>query len=130
MADATRTVRRLGRVAGVAGARLLRRRNAPTVEGSRMTLVEHLQELRRRLLIAFIAVGIASLIIGIWGYHAIFDILRRPYCHVPEQRRAGGVGCDLIFTHPTDAFFVRLKVALVGGIIVACPVWLYQIWAF
>lgn len=108
----------------------MRRRPAPTVDDSRMTLVEHLQELRKRLLIAFIAVGIATLVIAIWGYHGIFDVLRRPYCDVPASKRTGGAGCDLIFTHPTDAFFVRLKVSLVGGIIVSCPIWLYQIWAF
>src|SRR3954452_11562861 len=130
MADATRTVRRLGRAAGVVGARLMRRPSAPTVEESRMTLVEHLQELREPLLIAFISCGIATLIIGIWGYRAVFDVLRQPYCDVPASKRTGGAGCDLIFTHPTDAFFIRLKVSLVAGIVVSCPVWLYQIWAF
>jgi sec-independent protein translocase protein TatC len=95
-----------------------------------MTLVEHLKELRRRLLIAFIAVGLASLLVAIWGYHEVFDLLRQPYCDVPATKRTGGAGCDLIFTHPTDAFFVRLKVSLVAGIVLASPVWLYQLWAF
>jgi sec-independent protein translocase protein TatC len=112
------------------GARLMRRRTTPTVEDSRMTLVEHLKELRRRLLIALVTVGIASLIVGIWGYHDVFDVLRRPYCHVPLSRRTGGAGCDLIFTHPTDAFFVRLKVSVIAGVIVSAPIWLYQLWAF
>ena len=128
MGDGMRTMRRLGQVAG---ARLTsRRRAAATVEDSRMTLVEHLKELRRRLLISFIAVGLVSLVVGIWGYHAVFDLLRRPYCHVPVSRRTGGAGCDLIFTHPTDAFFVRLKVSLVAGLVLSSPVWLYQLWAF
>ena len=62
-----------------------------------MTLVDHLKELRRRLLISFIAVGLVTLIVGIWGYHAVFDILRQPYCDVPVSHRSGGAGCDLIF---------------------------------
>jgi sec-independent protein translocase protein TatC len=95
-----------------------------------MTLVEHLKELRRRLLIAFIAVGIVTLIVAIWGYHGVFDLLRRPYCNVPASQRTGGAGCNLIFTHPTDAFFIRLKVSLVAGIVLASPIWLYQLWAF
>jgi sec-independent protein translocase protein TatC len=95
-----------------------------------MTLVEHLKELRRRLLIAFIAVGVVSLIVGIWGYHGVFDLLRRPYCNVPADRRTGGAGCDLIFTHPTDAFFIRLKVSVVAGVVLSAPIWLYQLWAF
>src|SRR4051794_15554016 len=106
------TLRRVGRLAGALGGR-----RPPTVEDSRMTLVEHLRELRRRLLIAFLAVGLASLVVGIWGYHEVFDVLRRPYCDVPATHRTGGAGCDLIFTHPTDAFFVRLKVSVVAGII-------------
>lgn len=126
MPDATRTVRLLGRAAGG----LVRRRQVPTVEDSRMTLVEHLKELRRRLLIALIAVGIGTLIVAIWGYHQVFDLLKQPYCDIPANKRYGGGNCELIFTHPTDAFFVRLKVSLLAGIVLSCPVWLYQLWAF
>jgi sec-independent protein translocase protein TatC len=127
MADASSAVRRLGQVAG---SRIARRRSTPTVEDSRMTLVEHLKELRRRLLIALIAVGVATLFVGIWGYHEVFDILKRPYCEIPATKRYGGGNCQLIFTHPTDAFFVRLKVSLIAGVLLACPIWLYQLWAF
>src|SRR6195952_4594799 len=128
MAEGPSTLQRVVRSAG--GVVSARRRPPGSVDDSRMTLVEHLKELRRRLLIAFIAVGVLSLIVGIWGYHDVFDLLRRPYCNVPASRRTGGAGCDLIFTHPTDAFFIRLKVSLVAGTILASPVWLYQLWAF
>lgn len=127
MADRRAAMRRIGTVVGT---RLSSRRRVAAVEDSRMTLVEHLTELRRRLLIALIAIGIATLIIGIWGYHAVFDLLRRPYCNVPESKRTGGAGCDLIFTHPTDAFFVRLKVSAIAGGVLSSPIWLYQLWAF
>src|SRR3954451_20100367 len=131
MADRRAALRRIGAVVGARLANpLVNRRRAAAVEDSHMTLVDHLKELRRRLLVAMIAVGLATLVIGIWGYHSVFDILRRPYCDVPESKRAGGAGCDLIFTHPTDAFFIRLKVSLVAGVVVSAPVWLYQLWAF
>jgi sec-independent protein translocase protein TatC len=128
MAESTSALRRITRAAGAAASS--RRRTVPTVDDSRMSLIEHLKELRKRLLIAFLAVSLLSLIVGIWGYHGVFELLRRPYCNVPVNRRTGGAGCDLIFTHPTDAFFIRLKVSLVAGTILASPVWLYQLWAF
>src|SRR4051812_3813177 len=117
-------------LSGLGSVRLGSSRRYPTVEDSRMSLIDHLKELRRRLLLSFVAVGLVTLVVAIWGYHAVFDVLRRPYCDVPESKRTGGVGCDLIFTHPTDAFFVRLKVSLVGGIVLSAPIWLYQLWAF
>jgi sec-independent protein translocase protein TatC len=119
-----------GRLGRLAGSRFARRRTDAAVEDSRMTLVEHLRELRKRLLITLLALAVATLLVGIWGYHEVFDILRRPYCNVPVDKRSGGAGCQLIFTHPTDAFFVRLKVSFVAGIVLASPVWLYQLWAF
>ncbi len=130
MAERSAAVRRIAQIAAAAATTRRPTRPSRTVDDSRMTLVEHLKELRRRMLIAFIAVGVASLIIGIWGYHDVFDVLRRPYCNVPADRRTGGAGCNLIFTHPTDAFFIRLKVSLIAGTIIASPVWLYQLWAF
>src|SRR4051794_34251197 len=130
MADGMRRLIRRAAYTRQGGTRLGASRRYPTVEHSRMTLVDHLKELRRRLLISFISVGVFTLIVGIWGYHAVFDVLRQPYCDVPVSHRSGGAGCDLIFTHPTDAFFIRLKVSLVAGVVVSAPVWLYQLWAF
>jgi sec-independent protein translocase protein TatC len=105
-------------------------RRARTVEDSRMTLIEHLRELRRRLFISIFAVIIVTAVIAIWVYHPIFNFLRDPYCELPPARRLGGNSCDLIFTHPTDAFFVRIRVSLIAGVLFAAPIWLYQLWAF
>jgi sec-independent protein translocase protein TatC len=95
-----------------------------------MTLVDHIKELRRRLFIALLGILIVTIVVGVWAYHPIFNFLRHPYCELPPSRRAGGKSCDLIFLHPTDAFFVRLRVSLICGVLFAAPIWLYELWAF
>jgi sec-independent protein translocase protein TatC len=105
-------------------------RRARTVEDSRMTLIEHLKELRNRLFIALLAIIIVTVVVGVWFYNPIFNFLRHPYCELPPTRREGGASCVLIFTHPTDAFFVRMRVALLAGALFSSPIWLYQLWAF
>jgi len=89
-----------------------------------MTVVEHLAELRYRLMISILAVAVgaivcfvfASPIIG-WFLHFYEDAT-----HGHRQR--------FIFTGPIDAFATRLKVATYGGIVLATPVWLWQLWRF
>jgi sec-independent protein translocase protein TatC len=95
-----------------------------------MTLIEHIKELRRRLFIALLGIMIVTIVIAVWAYHPIFNFLRHPYCELPPARRAGGKNCDLIFTHPTDAFFVRLRVSLITGVLFSAPIWLFELWAF
>ncbi len=81
-----------------------------------MTIVEHLEELRVRLLISLVAFGIAT-IIGYLFVERILALLLQP------------VG-QVVFLAPTEAFFVRLKVAGLAGVFLSLPVILYQIWRF
>ena len=92
-----------------------------------MTLVEHLVELRGRVIKSAIAVGVGAVLAWIL-YPWIFDILLRPYHEISSDKTI--TGGRLLQTDPLEGFAVRLKVATYGGIAFAMPVILWQIWRF
>jgi sec-independent protein translocase protein TatC len=105
----------------------LRRRKRPPRPVT-MTLVEHLDELRSRLIIcagAFVAASIAAFFL----FFPILDFLLEPLCDIGREH-LGPQGCRLITNGPLEGFLVRLKVTAMVGIVLASPVWLYQLWAF
>jgi sec-independent protein translocase protein TatC len=107
-------------------------RRTPRNPDGTMTLIEHLYELRNRLVKAAIFVVI-GMIVAWFLYNHILKILEHPYCSLPAKHRlqtSTHGGCQLIFTGPLDGFLIRLKVMLVAGVIMASPFWLYQLWAF
>lgn len=96
--------------------------------GGAMTLVEHLAELRRRIIICAIAVAVGAVVVfTLWA--PIISFLQGPYADVTSSPENPD-GQRLIFTEPAEAFLVRLKVATYGGIALAMPVLLWQLWRF
>jgi len=95
-----------------------------------MSLVEHLTELRSRMVKSVLAIAVATIVAYVF-WEPIFSFLKEPYCALPADRRFNGEnGCDLAALGVLDQFLVRMKVALMVGIIGSAPVWLYQLWAF
>lgn len=95
-----------------------------------MTLAEHLGELRNRLIKSAFALAIGVVLAFVF-YKQVFDFVTHPYCELPASRRlTGGDSCLLTFTGITGAFSIQLRVAMIVGVIVSAPIWLYQLWAF
>ncbi|MBV8162314.1 MAG: twin-arginine translocase subunit TatC [Acidimicrobiia bacterium] len=87
-----------------------------------MTLVEHLTELRRRLIVSAIALA-AGATVAFFLYTPILDFLSGPYHSITH-------GHNLIVTDPLEAFATRLKISAWAGLFFASPVVLWQVWRF
>jgi sec-independent protein translocase protein TatC len=117
---------------GASAAKAPRRRRSQNPE-ARMSVIEHLRELRRRLIVVLVILALGG-VIGWFLYNPVLEILKAPYCSLPSSSRLNNVAdpnnCQLYFRAPVDGFTIRLKVSLILGAIFTSPLWLYQIWAF
>ncbi|WP_422748620.1 twin-arginine translocase subunit TatC [Micromonospora sp. WMMD1219] len=100
---------------------------ARAADGS-MTLMEHIRELRNRLFRASLAI-LVGFGFGVWLSGPVLHILQKPYCDLPKARLIDG-NCNFVQLGPADLFLLQMKVALWVGLIIAAPIWLYQLWAF
>lgn len=91
--------------------------------GGRMSFLEHLDELRQRLIKALLAV-LVGFVAALAFINYIFDFIMRPLQAILP---AGG---KLIYTEPTEAFMLYMKMAALVGLMIALPVVLWQVWAF
>jgi sec-independent protein translocase protein TatC len=97
-----------------------------------MTLREHIAELRNRLLIAVLAILLMSVLGYIFYEHAL-EFLKKPFDQGVRELLAsknGGKVPELTFNSVTSPFTFQIKISLVFGLILASPVWLYELWAF
>jgi sec-independent protein translocase protein TatC len=95
-------------------------------ELSSMGFLEHLEELRKRIIwsIAYIGVGFS---VCYWWHEAIFGWMQKPIVFALKNHN---LPVNLVYTNPTDPFNMYLKISLIVGIFVASPFVLYQVWAF
>ena len=108
------------------------RRKAPPVRTGTMTVMEHLGELRHRIVVSSIAI-LAGAVAGWFLYGPVISFMRRPYCQyvlsVPKAQQPIG-GCKLIFTGLLDGMLVKIQIVFYLGCVLALPILLYQLWAF
>ncbi|MEM9711631.1 MAG: twin-arginine translocase subunit TatC [Actinomycetota bacterium] len=112
-----------------------RNRDEPDIPTGQMTVVEHLEELRTRIIYSLIAVAL-GLAVAFSFYNRLINFLVDPYCEtvVPllaeRSHEPISPNCNLIFTGPAEGFAVRIRVSLIAGVALAMPVLLWQLWRF
>ncbi|MBV9096033.1 MAG: twin-arginine translocase subunit TatC [Streptosporangiaceae bacterium] len=117
--------------ARIVGERFVQSQRRQNPEG-RMPLVDHLRELRNRIVKMALAL-VAGMIVGFVFFNQAWRFIERPLCRTPIR---GQTGChipgtnQLILNGPLDPFYLRVKIAFIVGVILSSPIWLYQIWAF
>ena len=103
---------------------MTRRGSATRPNPDAMTLTEHLGELRKRLIVSLIAFVLGAIVVYIFYPH-LLHLLEEPYCQATRHKN-----CGLYVTTPLQGFGIRLNVTGYGGIVIASPVLIYQIWRF
>ncbi len=93
------------------------------MDEKKLPLTSHLAELRKRLILSFVSVGVGFILCYAFSQN-LFDLLSRPLLKMMPS------GSTLIFTSVAEAFFTYMKVAFIAGLMLASPFVLFQIWAF
>jgi sec-independent protein translocase protein TatC len=114
--------------ARIVGERYVRMKRSQNPEG-RMPLMDHLRELRNRVVKIALAVLIGA-IVGWAFYHQLWDFIQRPYCQAVGYCKVNVPGHSLVLNGVMDGFYLRIKVAVIAGVVLTSPIWLYQLWAF
>ena len=91
--------------------------------GGKMSFLEHLDELRKRIVNSAIAIGVA-VVLGFYWISQIVDFILAP------TRKALPPGVKMIYTEPGEAFSLYVTIALIMGVVIAAPYIMYQVWKF
>lgn len=96
-----------------------------------MALADHLRELRYRLILSFIVIGLGMVACGFF-YMPLLEILLKPWqdAKLILQGIKPSLDVQAVLTGVTSPLFLALKVCLVGGLVLTSPLWLYQVWAY
>ena len=95
-----------------------------------MPLLDHLRELRKRIMRSAIAILVFSTV-GWFFYNDIIIQLSSPVCDLRAAQESGNEYCGALYISGVlGPLNLQIKVALLTGVIVAAPAWLYQLWAF
>lgn len=96
-----------------------------------MTLMEHIRELRNRLFKASLGIAV-GFVAGYFLSKPVFKLLQDPYCDllIDREKITRLEDCEFLLLGPADGFILLLKIMLYLALIVAAPIWLYQLWAF
>jgi len=98
--------------------------------GGRMPLLEHLREFRRRLILSCVAI-LAVSFVGWFYYNPIISALARPVCDLSLAQQQGTSHCGALYINGIlGPLNLQIKVALLVGVIISAPFWLFQMWAF
>jgi sec-independent protein translocase protein TatC len=101
-----------------------------TSGGGRMPLLEHLREFRKRVVRSAIAISFGSLI-GWFYYNEIITKLAAPVCDLRAAQASGANNCGALYINGVlGPLNLQIKVAILTGVILTAPIWLYQLWAF
>ena len=116
------------RGARVVGERYVNLKRQSNPDG-RMPLMDHLRELRNRVVKMALAVLVGA---GVaWAfYDRIWSFVQRPYCQAVNGCKVNVPGHSLILSGVMDGFYLHIKVSIIAAIVVTSPIWLYQLWAF
>ncbi len=96
----------------------------------RMPLLSHLNEFRRRIFVAAILIVLGS-IVGWIYYNQIIAALAKPVCDLALAQASGSTHCGSLYINGVlGPLNLQIKVALLSGVILTAPLWLYQLWAF
>lgn len=101
---------------------------------ARMPLMEHIRELRNRLIKALLGIGV-GMGIGWYTFIPVWKFLEQPYCRVQtgihsQCTHNPQFGHSLVVNGVFDGFYLHLKIAFLVALVISCPIWLYQLWAF
>jgi len=99
-------------------------------ESVKMPLLEHMREFRKRVVRSASAISLAS-IIGWFFYNEIITKLAEPVCDLAAAQRTNSNTCGSLYINGVlGPLNLQIKVALLTGVILSAPIWLYQLWAF